>query len=223
MRFVQHVGCLKNLSSLRFTKYNQYESLILPIVHYLTEHGVDFSYDTTATNILVNRKGQDKVATKIEFTKADKQEEIFLTPDDLVFVTNGSITESTTYGDNDHPAPIKHTLGASWELWQKLAAQDDSFGHPEVSCQNIPDANWTISATITFKDKRIAPYIEAVNHKDPYSGSIVTSGPTSIKDSSWLLGYSISRQPDFKAQKDNKLVVWFYPLYTDRKGNYIDK
>lgn len=77
MRFVQHVGCLKNLSSLRFTKYNQYESLILPIMHYLTEHGVDFSYDTTATNILVNRKGQDKVATKIEFTKADKQEEIF--------------------------------------------------------------------------------------------------------------------------------------------------
>ena len=60
MRFIQHVGCLKNLSSLRFTKYNQYESLILPIVHYLSEHGVDFSYDTTVTNILVNRKGNKK-------------------------------------------------------------------------------------------------------------------------------------------------------------------
>ncbi|MCO4486310.1 hypothetical protein Si120_00821 [Streptococcus infantarius subsp. infantarius] len=223
MRFIQHVGCLKNLSSLRFTKYNQYESLILPIVHYLSEHGVYFSYDTTVTNILVNRKGNKKVASKLEFTKAGQAKELFLSENDLVFVTNGSITESTTYGDNDHPAPVKHELGASWELWQKLAAQDESFGHPEKFCQNIPDANWTISATITFKDKRIAPYIEAVNHKDPYSGSIVTSGPTSIKDSNWLLGYSISRQPHFKVQKDNELVVWLYPLYTDRKGNYIAK
>lgn len=32
MRFIQHVGTLKNLSSLRFTKFNQYESLILPMV-----------------------------------------------------------------------------------------------------------------------------------------------------------------------------------------------
>lgn len=165
MRFIQHIGCLKNLSSLRFTKYNQYESLILPIVHYLSEHGVYFSYDTTVTNILVNRKGNKKIASKLEFTKAGQAKELFLSENDLVFATNGSITESTTYGDNDHPAPVKHELGASWELWQKLAAQDESFGHPEKFCQNIPDANWTISATITFKDKRIAPYIEAVNHK----------------------------------------------------------
>ena len=52
-----------------------------------------------------------------------------------------------------------------------------------------------------YKDKRISPYIEAVNHKDPYSGSIVTSGPTSIKDSNWLLGYSISRQTAFQSSK----------------------
>lgn len=223
MRFVQHVDALKDLSSLRFTKFNQYESLILPMIHYLQEHGVDFSYNTTVTNILINRTGNDKVATKIEFTKDKQAQEIFLTKDDLVFVTNGSITESSTYGDNDHPAPTTHELGASWELWKKLAAQDKDFGHPEKFCENIPDSNWTISATITFKDKRIAPYIENINHKDPYSGSIVTSGPTSIKDSNWLLGYSISRQPHFKAQKENELVVWLYALYTDRKGNYIEK
>src|SRR5699024_1877164 len=141
----------------------------------------------------------------------------------IFFVTNGSITESSTFGDNDHPAPVEHPLGASWELWKKLAAQDSDFGHPEKFCENIPDSNWTISATITFKDKRVAPYIENINHKDPYSGSIVTSGPTSIKDSNWLLGYSISRQPHFQVQKENELVVWLYALYTDREGNYIAK
>lgn len=57
------------------------------------------------------------MASKLEFTKAGQVKELFLSENDLVFVTNGSITESTTYGDNDHPAPVKHELGASWELW----------------------------------------------------------------------------------------------------------
>lgn len=64
---------------------------------------------------------------------------------------------------------------------------------------------------------------DVIINKDPYSGSIVTSGPTSIKDSSWLLGYSISRQPHFKEQKKNELVIWLYALYTDRKGDYVAK
>lgn len=42
MRFVHHVGTLPNMSSLKFTKYNQYESLIQPMVHYLEERGVNF-------------------------------------------------------------------------------------------------------------------------------------------------------------------------------------
>lgn len=35
MRFIHHVGGLPDLSALKFTKYNQYESLILPLVTYL--------------------------------------------------------------------------------------------------------------------------------------------------------------------------------------------
>lgn len=116
MRFIQHVGTLKNLSSLRFTKFNQYESLILPMVKFLKNHEVQFHQETTVDNLIVNRSGNDKLATKIEMTVASEPQSIELTPNDLVFVTNGSITESTTYGDNDHPAPIDHPLGASWQL-----------------------------------------------------------------------------------------------------------
>lgn len=77
MRFVQHVDALKDLSSLRFTKFNQYESLILPMIHYLQEHGVDFSYNTTVTNILINRTGNDKVATKSNSQKTSKHKKSF--------------------------------------------------------------------------------------------------------------------------------------------------
>ena len=40
-----------------------------------------------------------------------KTKEIPLTENDLVFVTNGSITESSTQGDHHTPAPITHELG----------------------------------------------------------------------------------------------------------------
>lgn len=223
MRFVQHVATLKNLSSLRFTKYNQYEDLILPLISYLKKHGVKFHYDTIVNNIIVNRTEDEKVATEIKMTEKGEPKVIKLTPNDLVFVTNGSITESTTYGDNTHPAEQKHELGPSWQLWKNLAAQDEDFGHPEKFCENIPAANWVISATVTFTNDDIVPYIEKVNKKDPHSGSIVTSGPTTIKDSNWLLGYSISRQPQFHKQKSNELIVWLYGLYSNTKGNYVKK
>ncbi len=223
LRFVHHVGTLSNLSSLRFTKYNQYESLIQPLVKYLESHGVEFQYNTRVENILVNRVGNKKVAQKIEMLHNGVKEIVHLSENDLVFVTNGSITESSTYGDNTHPAPVTNDIGGSWQLWKNLAAQDPAFGRPEKFCENIPEANWVISATITLKDDKVTPYIEKISKKDPHSGSIVTSGPVSIKDSNWLYGYSISRQPHFKEQKKNELIVWVYGLFSDKKGNYVRK
>ncbi|WP_125589382.1 oleate hydratase [Companilactobacillus jidongensis] len=223
MRFVHHIDSLPNLSSLRFTKYNQYESLILPIVKFLEGKGVHFVYNTHVENIEVDTSNNEKVAKKIDMTTDGKDTSVDLTENDLVFVTNGSITESTTYGDQTHPAPVEHELGDSWKLWENLAKQDSAFGHPDKFCKNIPDANWVISGTITLTDDEAVPYIEKISKKDPHSGSIVTSGPVSIKDSNWLYGYSISRQPHFKAQKPNELVVWVYGLFSDKPGNFVNK
>ncbi|MFT8728389.1 MAG: oleate hydratase [Liquorilactobacillus ghanensis] len=223
LRFVHHVGTLQNMSALKFTKYNQYESLVKPLIKYLQDHGVKFQYNTVVNNIVVKQNDTQKQAVKIELTVKNEKQTLDLTTDDLVFVTNGSITESTTYGDNEHPAPQTHPIGASWELWEKLAAQDPTFGQPAKFYQDIPEANWTMSATCTFSDDRIIPYIQKITGKDPRSGSIVTSGPVSIRDSNWLLGISISRQPHFQQQKSNELIVWLYGLFSDQPGNYIHK
>ena len=223
MRFCHHIDSLSNLSSLRFTKYNQYESLIQPMVKFLEDKGVQFTYNTHVENIQVDTSGDSKVATEIGMTTDGKDSSIRLTENDLVFVTNGSITESTTYGDKTHPAPVEHELGSSWSLWENLAKQDPAFGNPDVFCKNIPEANWVISGTITLTDDQVVPYIEKISKKDPHSGSIVTSGPVTIKDSNWLYGYSISRQKHFKRQKDNELVVWVYGLFSDKPGNFVHK
>jgi oleate hydratase len=222
-RFIHHVGGLPDLSALRFTKYNTYESLILPLISYLEKAGVEFVYDTRVTNVIFETRGNKKVAKQIVFIDHEgKQGTIETTEDDLVFVTNGCCTENSSKGDQTHPAKINANNGACWELWRKIAVQDPSFGHPDVFCSDTEKTNWE-SATITTLDDRIIPYIERITLRDPLSGKVVTGGPMTCKDSSWLMTWTISRQPHFKAQPKGQCVIWLYGLFSDRPGDYIKK
>ena len=221
-RFIHHIGGLPDFSALKFTKYNQYESLILPMVSYLKSHGVHFQYDTTITNVVFDIKKGKKVAKKIICIHNGKEENIDLIEDDLVFITNGSCTENSTLGDDNHAPGSKTSAGSSWDLWRNIAKQDPSFGHPDKFCTDIKATNWE-SATITTLDDRIPPYIEKICKRNPFSGKVVTGGIITVKDSSWLLSYTLNRQPHFKEQPKDQLVVWVYGLFTDVPGDYIKK
>ena len=139
MRFVHHIGGLADFSALKFTKYNQYESLVLPMIAYLESHGVQFEYDVQVLDIKVDVTTTEKVAREMKLKRQGKEETMLLTPNDLVFVTNGSITESSTYGDNETPAPPTKVTGGSWNLWRNLAKQSPEFGHPEKFYQDLPE------------------------------------------------------------------------------------
>lgn len=221
-RFIHHIGGLPDFSALKFTKYNQYESLILPMIKYLESHHVDFIYNTMVTNVLFEHENGHKIAKKIEYLRDDKHGAYPLTENDLVFVTNGSCTESATLGDHNTPAVLNNHLTGCWSLWQNIAEQDPSFGHPEKFCTNTEATNWE-SATVTTLDDRIPPYIEKVCRRDPFCGKVVTGGIITVKDSSWMMSYTLNRQPHFKQQPGDQLVVWVYGLFTDRPGDYVKK
>ena len=223
LRFIHHIDGLPDLSALKFTKYNQYESLVLPLVNYLKKHNVQFEYDTVVKNVIVEHVGSDMIAKELVLEVGGVLETRNLTENDLVFVTNGSITAATTYGDNNTPAPISKELGGAWSLWKNLAKQDERFGHPEVFCENLPDQSWFVSATTTVKDKRIAEYIQKISKRDPYAGKVVTGGIVTVRDSNWMMSYTLNRQPHFKAQSKDELVVWIYGLYSGIEGNYVKK
>ena len=222
-RYVHHIGGLPDFKALRFTKYNQYESMILPMCRYLEDHGVQFHYDTEVTDIIFDIRSDKKVCKKIICNHAGKVENIDQTEDDLVFFTNGGCTEGSTYGDQTHAAKLQAcTDYGSWALWKKVAAQDPSFGHPDKFCCDIERSNWE-SCTITTIDDAITPYIEKICKRDPHSGKVVTGGIVTCEDSSWLCSWTINRQPQFRAQKPNEVCVWFYALFTDRPGDYVNK
>ena len=51
-RYIHHIGGLPDFTALRFTKYNQYESMILPMVKYLEKAGVQFHFGVKVVNVL---------------------------------------------------------------------------------------------------------------------------------------------------------------------------
>ncbi len=223
LRFVHHIDGLPDFTALKFTRYNQYESLVKPLLAYLEEQGVDFQYECTVSNIDVRIVGEEKVAQKLVLEKAGAIEEIPLSEDDLVFVTNGSITESSTQGDHYTPAPISKAPGGSWRLWKNLAAQSPDFGHPEVFYENLPEESWFVSATVTWQNFDVEPYLEKLTHRKLRTGRIVTGGIVTIKDSNWMMSFATHRQPHFKEQKDQQTITWVYGLLSNTPGNYIKK
>ena len=50
-RYIHHIGGLPDFSALRFTRYNQYESMILPMITYLEGFGVQFHYNVKVDNV----------------------------------------------------------------------------------------------------------------------------------------------------------------------------
>ncbi len=221
-RFIHHIGGLPDFSALKFTKYNQYESLIMPLLSYLEKHNVDFQYNATVSNVIVENINGEKIAKEFIYTQNNEDKKISLTSDDLVFVTNGSCTENASLGDQNTAPKFDSSIKGCWKLWENIASQDPEFGNPKVFCSDTEKSNWE-SCTVTTLDNKIPPYIEKVCKRDPFSGKVVTGGIISCKDSSWLMSYTLNRQPHFSKQPKDQLVVWVYGLFTDVPGDYIKK
>ncbi|WP_414150795.1 oleate hydratase [Acetobacterium carbinolicum] len=223
-RFVHHIGGLPDFTALRFTKYNQYESMILPMINYLESFGVQFHYNTKVVNVEFDINMNQKKATQIVVFQDGKKSCIDLTENDLIFITNGGCVENSTLGNQNEPAPYNKEIkeGGGWDMWRKIAAQDPSFGNPDKFCYDPEQTNW-MSATVTTLDDKIPPYIQKICQRDPFSGKTVTGGIVTARDSNWLLSWTFNRQPQFRSQPEGQLVGWIYGLFSDKPGNYVKK
>ena len=223
-RYIHHIGGLPDFTALRFTRYNQYESMILPMVKYLENFGVQFHYNTKVVNVAFDCAGGKKQATRIDILRDGLEDCIDLTENDLVFITNGGCVENSTIGSQNTAAPYRPEIkeGGGWDLWRKIAAQDPSFGHPDKFCYDPELSNW-MSATVTTLDQKIVPYIKKICMRDPFSGKAVTGGIVIALDSSWLLSWTLNRQQQFRDQPKDQLCVWVYGLFSDKPGDFVKK
>ena len=214
-RFIHLVDGLYKLGGVMRTKYNQYDSVVRPMKKLLISKGVNFDFDKEIIDIDFNISADKKTATVLHLKNKD---EIILSKNDFVFITNGSLTESTDNGTWDTPAKLKGVdESGSWKLWQKLAKKDKAFGNPSPFCDNIDLQKW-YSFTATMHDNTFLDYMENFSGNVDGTGGLVT-----LTDSNWLMSIVIARQPHFPNQPKDVKIFWGYGLYPDRKGNYINK
>jgi oleate hydratase len=228
-RYVHHIDGLPDFSALRFTKYNQYESMILPLIEYLKKHDVDVQFGMDVKNVVIEEVDGRKTAKELIYIKDNEEHSIPLTADDLVFITNGCCTDTSSYGDQTHAPDLSGIVngqGESWDLWKNIAkqAKHDEYGHPDVFCSNTEATNW-MSATVETSNEDIIQHIMNICKRDPRAGKVTTGGIVTVKDSvnNWFLSWTINRQPQFRSQNKDTVLVWLYALHTDTEGNYIKK
>ena len=215
LRFAHEFPRIQTLEGVIRTPYNQYESLILPLKRYLEKYQVNFKMESTVTD-LDFKHSDDITVTAIHYVNNGFEYVITLNEGDLVIVTNGSMTDSSSFGSMNK-APNFNTEGSSWRLWNKIANKKRGLGNPSVFDTNPKESNWE-SFTITCSDSELLDMIVKFSRNKPGTGALMT-----FKESSWLISIVIPYQPYFKNQPENVKVFWGYGLYTDKVGDYVKK
>lgn len=122
LRFIQEFPRIETLAGVRRTPYNQYDSIIRPLVQWLASQGVRFELNCRVTGLAFARSGDATSVERIDAVRGGEPVRTAVAADDLVFVTLGSMTASSSLGSMTAPATLDLTQsGGSWALWKTIA------------------------------------------------------------------------------------------------------
>ena len=80
------------------TVYNQYDSLVRPLQHWLREQGVRIVRNCKVDDLDIMEEGGVMTVTALRCTRDGVAETIAVAPQDLVFFQNGSMTDASSHG-----------------------------------------------------------------------------------------------------------------------------
>jgi oleate hydratase len=127
-RFMKEFSRIETLAGVKRTIYNQYDSLVCPLVKWLETQGVQFLKGCTVTDFNFETENAQLVVTTIKYSRSGKDEVVEISKDDLVFFQNGSMTDSSSFGSmTSAPAQITKEDSGGWELWERLAVDRPEF------------------------------------------------------------------------------------------------
>ena len=218
LRFTHLVGGFNRLEGIMRTVYNQYDSLVRPLLKWLEERGVQIQLGTRVTDLGFNDGGSAKRVERIEYERGGQYGEILVGSKDFVIVTLGSMTEASSLGSMDSAPILKGKAdGGAWTLWEKIAAGRREFGHPTTFDNSINESKW-ISFTVTQHDPTFFKLVLDSTGNIPGEGGLIT-----FLDSAWLMSIVLPRQPHFIGQPEGVNVFWGYGLSVDTPGNFVNK
>lgn len=220
---------IEHLVGVNRTRYNQYESIMLPLINYLKEQGCHIVLDRLVTDwSFKDTTMQDKITvTGLHMLSVTTNQEEYVAVDDdtAVIFTNGSITDSATLGDFDTPAAENMDYGAASSLWKKAAEQFYNLGTPDKFFADRDASEW-VSFTLTTKDHLLLNEITRITTQEPGNAlnSFISTTPISpLHQKDVNMSIVVHHQPHFTSQKPNETVIWGYFLYPRRVGEFVTK
>jgi oleate hydratase len=220
---------IEHLVGVNRTRYNQYESIMLPLVNYLRDQGCHIILNRLVTDwTFKDTPMQDEITVTgltVKNTVTGVDEHVTVDEDTAVIFTNGSITDSATLGDFNTPAPENMDYGAAASLWKKASEHFYNLGNPDKFFADRNASEW-VSFTLTTKDHLLLNEITRITTQVPgnaLNSFISTSPITALGHKDVNMSIVVHHQPHFTTQKPNETVIWGYFLYPRRRGEFIDK
>ena len=216
VRFTHMVAGFNRLRGIMRTVYNQYDSLVRPLLRWLEDRGVRFQMNTSVTDLVFGGGEGNRRVDAIVYEQGGRAGRIALGANDHVILTLGSMTDGSSLGAMDK-APVLNVDDPSWTLWKTLAAGRTEFGRPSVFCDHIDESKW-VSFTATLRDPAFFRLVRDLTGNVAGEGGLVT-----FAQSSWLASIVLPYQPHFIGQPDDVNVFWGYGLYVDKPGDFVKK
>lgn len=218
VRFAHMVEGFNRLHGIMRTVYNQYDSIVRPLVQWLKQRGVQFSLGTRVTDLQFRDHNGRQAVSRIVFERDGRPGNIPVDDNGLVLITLGSMTEGSSLGSMDTAAQLRGKAETgSWALWEKLAARGPQFGRPAVFANHIDDSKW-LSFTTTVHDDILLRLIQERTGNVAGEGGLI-----SFPDSRWLASIVVPHQPHFIGQPAGVGVFWGYGLNVDLEGDFVRK
>ncbi len=217
-RFMMEFSRIETLAGGKRTTYNQFDSLVCPLVSWLQGQGVKLVPDCTVTDFDLMEDGPQIAVRGIKCLRHGFAETIPVGAEDLVFFQNGSLTDASSYGSmTSAPLALTKQDSGGWTLWEKVAEGRPEFGNPAAFNESIPESYWA-SFMVTLRDPRFFDQMEAFTANHAGTGGLVT-----FQDSRWFLSVVLAHQPHFAGQPEDVQVFWGYALHPDRIGDFVAK
>jgi len=218
VRFAHMVGGFNRLQGIMRTVYNQYDSMVRPLLQWLQQRGVRFRLGTRVTDVEFRDHVGKQAVSAIHYEHDGQPAAIAVESDSLVLITLGSMTEGFSLGTMESAAPLRGKgEGGAWLLWEKLASRGSQFGHPDVFSNHIQDSKW-VSFTATLHDDTLLRLIRERTGNIAGEGGLV-----SFPESRWLASIVVPHQPHFIGQPADVAVLWGYGLNVDLDGDFVKK
>lgn len=220
---------IEHLVGVNRTRYNQFESMILPLIKYLQGQGVTFIDNKIVKDWqFKDTPMQDEITVTglvIEDAQTGETEEVEVDDDTAVIFTNGSITDSATMGDYNTPAPENMDYGVSASLWKKATERFYNLGTPDKFFNDRNASEW-VSFTLTTKNHLFLNEIVRITTQEPGNAlnSFLSTTPiTPLNQKDVNMSIVVHHQPHFTTQQPNETVLWGYFLYPRRQGEFVNK